>query len=344
MKNKMKAWRLHDFGMNNFSMDIISVPVPNFNEVLIKVSAVSLNYRDKAILEGNYSADILKNGPLTLVSDAVGVIVAIGSGVRRFKEGDRVLTHLHSNWLDDPRKPDEADFMFGGPLQGALAEFMVANENGLVMSPAYLTDEEACTLPIAALTAWYALNSIGQLKRGNTVLIQGTGGVALFAVQIAKAMGVEATVITSQNTKGEKTLQLGAKHYINYTSEPNWDEKVLALTHNEGVDEVLEVAGGDLNKSIMATKTSGLITLIGFLEHPEISFNMFPVIIKQINLQGISTGHRKAFEEMIDFFNVHRINPVIDSVHTFENSPNAFRRLEEGAFGKIVIKVNPLKQ
>jgi NADPH:quinone reductase-like Zn-dependent oxidoreductase len=339
MKNQnMKAWRLGAFGIDHLKLDEVNVPAPGPNDLLIRVGAVSLNFRDKALIDGYYDPNALANGPLIPVSDAAGAVVATGENVTRFAVGDRVTTHFHSKWLDGVRKPDEGAFTYGGPLPGGLAEYMILHEDGAVATPGYLSDEEAATLPIAALTAWFALNNAGNIQKGDTILIQGTGGVSIFAIQIARAMGVNTIVTTSTDEKAEKAKSLGATHVINYNTFPDWENEVLRLTDNRGVDEVLEVVGGDISKSVASLKINGLIAVIGFLAGPELKMNMFPVLGKQLRLQGIATGHRKAFEQMLTFFGQHQIKPVVGEVYPFENAPEALRSIEKGGFGKIVIK------
>ena len=262
----MKAWRLHRFGLDHLKLDRVPVPVPGPGEILIRVSAVALNFRDQAIIRGVYDPDILQGGPLTLASDAAGTVARTGPEVTRFKPGDRVVSHLYSRWVDGSPRANEREFMLGGPLPGALAEYLVLPENGAVPAPVYLSDEEAATLPTAALTAWSALVGFVPRQAGDTVLVQGTGGVSLFAIQLAAAMGVKAIVTTSSDEKGQKAKQLGASHVINYITTPAWEDTVLELTGGKGVDQVLEMVGGQksLNQSIRATRPDGLVSLIGF--------------------------------------------------------------------------------
>lgn len=337
----MKAWRLHDFGLGHLKQDDIQIPVPGAGELLIRVAAVSLNFRDKAIVDGYYDAELLKQGPLTMVGDAVGTIVQTGNEVTRFKIGERVTTHLYSQWLDGTPRAIESKFIFGGPLPGGLAEYMIIPDDTAVLAPAYLSDEEAATLPIAGLTAWFALTNFGKINPGDTVLVQGTGGVSIFAIQLANAMGAKVIVTTSNDQKGERARLLGASHVINYVKTPDWEEEVLRLTENKGADQVLEVVGGEksINQSIQATKVEGLITIIGFLDNEKAKISLLPLIFKQTRIQGMAVGHRKAFEAMNKFLEINQIRPVIDTVYSFNDAPAAFRHLGKGAFGKIVIKV-----
>lgn len=337
----MQAWRLHHFGLDGLKLDQTAAPVPNQKEVIVKVSAVALNFRDKAIIDGVYDPDILKGGPLILVGDAVGVVTQTGDEVTRVRMGDRVTSHLYSQWVDGSPRADESKFMFGGPLPGGLAESMVLHENGVVMAPSYLSDEEAATLPTAALTAWSALVNFVRHEPGSTVLIQGTGGVSLFALQMAAAMGLQVIVLTSSDEKAQKAIALGAAHVVNYVQTPVWEDVVLELTGGRGVDQVLDVIGGKgINQSIKAARMDGLVSLIGFLGgHPEIKFNLLPALYRQTRLQGMTVGYRTAFETMNAFLVQHQIRPVIERVFPFEDAVEAFRHLSEGALGKVVIRV-----
>jgi NADPH:quinone reductase-like Zn-dependent oxidoreductase len=343
MKNRtMNAWRLHGFGMEQLTFDKVDIPIPGENEVLIKVGAVSLNFRDKAIIDGYYDPELLKKGALIMVGDAAGTIIEVGSGVSRLSVGDRVTSHLYSQWLEGTPRPNESEFIFGGPLPGGLAEYMILPDYAAVEVPAHLSLEEASTLPIAGLTAWFALTNFRTVKKGDTILIQGTGGVSIFAIQLASALGATVIVTTSSVEKGERAKILGATHIVNYNERPDWEQAVLELTGKKGVDQVLEVVGGEksINKSIQAAKVEGLITIIGFLEGEQAKISLLPLIFKQTKIQGMAVGHRKAFETMNGFLEQHQIRPVIDSTYNFQNAPDAFRHLSKGAFGKVVIKID----
>ena len=339
-KSTMKAWQLKGFGLDNLKLEDIAVPTPGANEVLIKVGAVSLNFRDKAIVDGIYEPDMVPN-PLTPVSDAAGTIVEIGADVTRFKVGDRVTSHLYSKWIEGAPDPNEPDFCFGSPLPGGLAEYMIIHEESAVLAPSTLTDEEASTLPIAALTAWYSLVTYGNLQKGDSVLIQGTGGVSIFGIQLATALGAKVIVTTSSNEKGDWARKLGAQEVINYVQTPDWASEVVKLTDGKGVDQLLEVVGGDgLNDSVKATKVTGQISVIGFLAGQTTDLNLMQVIFRQTKIQGIAVGNRSAFEEMNKAFDQYNIKPVIDKVYRFEEAIEAYQHLAKGAFGKIVIKIS----
>lgn len=337
----MKAWRLHEFGLDHLTLDKIEIPVPGPGDLLIRVGAVALNFRDKALVDGYYDPNILKKGPLTMVGDTVGTVVKAGADVVKFRVGDRVTTHLYSQWLSGKPRANESEYLFGGPLPGGLAEFMLIPDYAAVAAAAHLSDAEAATLPIAGLTAWFALTNWGAVKKGDYVLVQGTGGVSIFAIQFASALGAKVIVTTSSDQKGEKARELGAAYIINYIKHPDWQRMVLQITDGVGADQVLEVVGGEtsINQSIQATKVEGLITIIGFLENEKANISLLPLIFKQTRIQGMAVGHREAFEAMKVFVERHKIRPVIDTIYPFGQTIKAFRHLEKGAFGKIVIQV-----
>ena len=335
----MKAWLLKDFGLNNLQLEEIPTPIPKAGELLVKVGAVSLNYRDKAIVDGFYEPHMVPK-PLIPVSDAAGTVVAIGEGVSRFRIGERVNSTLYSRWIDGPPGPNEPDYCFGSPLPGALAEYMIIHEESAVKAPDMMSDEEASTLPIAALTPWYCLMDVGNLQPGQTVLVQGTGGVSIFAAQIAVAHGARVIATSSSDENLAKIKKLGVSEGINYKTCPHWEQKVLELTDGKGVDITIDVAGGDgLNQSVLATKAAGIITQVGFLNGQTSSLNLMPVIFRQTTIRGIAVAPRTSFERMNPFLDKHQIKPVIDHVYAFEEAIQAYEHLSKGAFGKIVIKI-----
>ncbi len=335
----MKAWLLKDFGLKNLHLEEVPTPVPQAGELLVKVGAVSLNYRDKAIVDGIYEP-LKVPKPLIPVSDAAGVVVAIGQGVSRFKVGERVNSTLYSRWIDGPPGPDEPDYCFGSPLPGGLAEYMIIHEESAVRAPTMMSDVDAATLPIAALTAWYALMDIGNLQAGQTVLVQGTGGVSIFAAQIALAQGARVIVTSSSDANLARVQAMGVSAGINYKTHPDWEQKVLELTDGKGVDITIDVAGGNgLNQSVAATKVTGMITQVGFLNGQTTALNLMPLIFRQTTIRGIAVAPRSSFERMIPFFDQHQIKPVIDHVYAFDEAIKAYEHLTRGAFGKIVIKI-----
>lgn len=336
----MKAWLLKDFGLPNLAVGEVSVPTPKAGELLVKVSAVSLNFRDKAIVDGIYEPHLVPK-PLIPVSDAVGEVVAIGEGVTRFKVGDRVNSHLYSRWLEGAPAPDEPMHCIGMPLPGGLAEYMILHENGAVAAPASMSDEEASTLPIAALTAWYSLMDVGNLQPGQSVLVQGTGGVSIFAAQIAAAHGARVIATSSRDENLDRVKALGVGDGINYRTYPDWEKQVLELTDGKGVDVTIDVAGGDgLNKSVLATKVSGVIAQVGFLTGQVSALELMPVIFRQTTIRGIAVAPRTSFDRMNPFLDQHRIKPVIDKVYGFSEAVQAYEHLARGPFGKVVIKIS----
>jgi NADPH:quinone reductase-like Zn-dependent oxidoreductase len=334
----MKAWQLQAFGRENLSLNEVPQPTPGPGEVLVRISSVSLNYRDKLLYDGLYNPHL--DFPITQVADAVGEIVALGPNTTRFKVGDRVVTNYCTRWIDGPPTVKESLYSLGNVIPGALAEYLVLTEQALVLSPSYLTNDEAAALPCAALTAWYALVEKGGLTAGQTVLIQGTGGVSLFGLQIAAALGATVIVTSSSDEKLARAKALGATHTINYTRTPDWENEVLALTNNQGVDHILEVVGGpNLARSIKAIKPQGQITLIGIIEGFDATIPLFTVMQKHAVIRGIIVGPRRALEDMLRKFDEVKLHPVIDTVYSFADARKAFDHLERGAFGKIVIRV-----
>ncbi|WP_059412791.1 zinc-dependent alcohol dehydrogenase family protein [Cupriavidus basilensis] len=335
----MKAWQLKGFGLNNLVLGETETPRPKAGELLVKVGAVSLNFRDKAIVDGIYEPHLVPRD-LIPVSDAAGTVVAVGEGVTRFQVGDRVNSHLYSRWLDGAPGPDEPAYCVGSPLPGGLAEYMIIHEQGAVRAPGSMSDEEASTLPIAALTAWYSLVDFGQIQSGQSVLVQGTGGVSIFAVQMARAMGAKVIATSSRDENLQAAMELGASAGINYRRTPNWETEVLALTDGKGVDLTLDVAGGEgINQSVAATKAAGRIAQIGFLAGQTTQLNLMPLIFRQTTLRGIAVAPRSSFDRMNPFLDEHRIRPVIDHVYPFGQAREAFEHLARGPFGKVVIKV-----
>jgi NADPH:quinone reductase-like Zn-dependent oxidoreductase len=332
----MKQWTLARFGMDHLKRGVAAVPKPGPRELLIKVSAASLNYRDKLVVEGS----LLPGLPLPFVpaSDAVGRVEAVGEGAVRFRPGDRVITHFFLKWMDGPVRSEEDSVALGGPLPGVLSEYIVIHEDGVLAAPAYLSDVEASTLPIAALTAWSALFENQPRKPGETVLVQGTGGVSLFAVQLAAAFGSRVIVISSSDEKLSRTKKLGATETVNYFKREDWDQEILALTHGRGVDRVLEVAGGDATpRSLNALARGGKIALIGFLQGQTMKLPILPFMMKFASIYSVGVGHRKAFEAMNRALAAKEIHPVLDTVYPFDAVREAFAHLNRGPFGKVVI-------
>ncbi|TWC76459.1 NADPH:quinone reductase-like Zn-dependent oxidoreductase [Rhizobium sp. SJZ105] len=342
MSETMKRWQLPSFGLKNLELAEAPVPTPASREVLIRVAAVSLNYRDKLVVEGELLPD-RPTMPFVPVSDMAGEVVAIGTNVSRFKVGDRVLGNFWTQWIDGepPREMTRHGLSLGGPLPGMLSEYVTLHEGIAVRAPASLTDEEASTLPVAALTAWFALIKTGHLKAGQTVLVQGTGGVALFGLQFAQAFGARVIVTSRSTQKLERAKAFGAFGVIDTLAKPDWSVSALDLTEGRGVDHVLELIGGDnISQSAAALASGGRIAQIGFMKGSEIVLSAVPMMLKRAIIQGVSVGHRRAFEDMNRALDEHRIKPVIDTVYAFEDVRAAFDHLERGPFGKIVVRFN----
>jgi NADPH:quinone reductase-like Zn-dependent oxidoreductase len=312
-------------------------PKLGYGQALVKIKAVSLNYRDLLVVKGAYS----RNLPLPLVpcSDGAGEVVEVGEGVTRVKRGDRVAGIYMQTWISGELDESKARSALGGAIDGVLAEHVLFHEEGLVHIPEHLSYEEAATLPCAAVTAWHALITEGSLKPGDTVLVLGTGGVSIFALQFSKNAGARVIATSSSDQKLERVKELGASDGINYKSVPDWDKKVWELTNKVGVDHVVEVGGaGTLAKSLRAVRMGGQISLIGVLSGVG-EANPLPAVMKNIRIQGIYVGSREMFEAMNRAISLHQLHPVVDRVFPFEETHEAYRYMESGAhFGKVVIR------
>lgn len=333
----MKVFEVSNaFGLENLKLVQRERPaLPGPGRVLLKVKAVSLNYRDLMVVLGKYNP----RQPLPLVpcSDAAAEVVAVGPGVTRVKAGDRVAPTFCQTWLGGVPTNAQLRSTLGSPADGTLAEYMVLDEAGLVHLPAYLTDEEASCLPCAAVTAWNALTVLSSLQPEQAVLIQGSGGVAVFAIQIARALGAHVLVVSGSPEKLERLEQLGAEHVIE--RQPGWGRRVRELTAGRGVDQVIELGGAEmLTDSITAAASGGAISLIGVISGLNSDINIGPVVMNQIRLQGVLVGSRSSFEQMNDFFEAKQIRPVVDRVFAFPEARAAFEHLSQGRhFGKLVI-------
>jgi NADPH:quinone reductase-like Zn-dependent oxidoreductase len=337
----MKVLTTRGDGIDALELSEVETPQPKPGEVLVKMSAVSLNFRDLLVIKGidNWKPP----APRVPVSDGVGEVVAVGENVTRVKTGDRVAGIFLPRWIDGDLTPEKLVLPLGGAAaDGVLAEYVVFDENAVVRIPPNLSDEEAATLPCAAITAWHAVARRSRIKPGESVLIQGTGGVSLFALQFAKASGAEAFVISSSDEKLEKVKDSGAFAVVNYKKFPDWDEKILELTDRRGVDHVIEVVGGEnLNRSLNAVRLSGSISFIGLLAGLSAPINTYQFVQKNVEIHGIETGSREMFEEMNRFIETHEIKPVIDKIFEFGAVKEALYYLEGGThFGKIVVKIN----
>lgn len=313
------------------------IPRPGPGQVLVKLKAASLNYRDLLIITGRYPG--MKSQGLIPVSDGAGVVAEVGAGVTRFASGDRVTGCFFETWLSGPMLPAHYDHALGGSVPGVLTEYRVFPAEALVATPAHLSDEEAATLPCAALTAWNALFEGRQVVPGETVLVLGTGGVSMFALQLAKAAGAVVIATSSSDAKLAQAQALGADHLINYKAHPEWDQRVREITGGRGVDHVVEVGGaGTLQRSISAARHGGAVHLIGVLTGGEI--NPMPILFNTTTVRGVFVGSRDMFETMNRLITARQIKPVIDRVFSFADSRAALRHLEGAThFGKVVIRI-----
>jgi NADPH:quinone reductase-like Zn-dependent oxidoreductase len=310
-------------------------PAPGPGQVLVRIRASSINYRDLSTILDPESRGLAY--PTIPNSDGAGEVVAVGEGATRFKPGDRVAGTFFQRWIGGPITPEAMASALGGALDGVLAEQVVLDEDGLVAIPEHLSFEEAATLPCAALTAWHALVEAGRVKAGDTVLLLGTGGVSTFALQLAALHGARVIQTSSSDEKLVRAEEMGAWQTINYRNEPDWERRVLDATDGRGVDVVVEVGGaGTLQKSIEAVRVGGTIALIGVLTGGQI--NPTPMMRKSITLKGIYVGSRCMFEDMNRAISAHGMRPVIDSTFAFEEARAAYRHMQSGRhFGKIVL-------
>ncbi len=334
----MKAYELHAKGIDNLKLaERASAPLAP-HQVRLRIRASSLNYRDlMTVLHGGMGVSL----PLIPNSDGCGEVVETGAEVTRFKPGDRVITTFFQRWIAGEITSDVMRSALGGALDGVLSEQVVLDESGLVELPSYMSFEEGATLPCAALTAWQSLIVKGRIKAGDTVLVLGTGGVSIFALQFAVLHGAQVIVTSSSDAKLARARELGAWQTINYRSDPNWEKTVLDLTDGKGVDQVVEVGGaGTLEKSLAATRFGGMVGLIGVLTGFGGAVNPDVVLRKSVNLQGIYVGSRAMFEDMNRALSAHQVKPVIDKTFDFGQAPEAYRHLEaQGHFGKVVISL-----
>lgn len=318
--------------------DDSAVPTPGPGMVLVRIGAASVNYRDLLTLADPNSAQ----AGLIPLSDGAGTVSAIGDGVSRWKIGDRVSPNFFPSWHGGAFSPAVlSSALGGGPTHGVLADYVLADEASLVEIPAHLSLAEAATLPCAALTAWHALFERGALKAGETVLVQGTGGVALFGLQLAVAQGAKVIVTSSSDEKLARAVKLGAWRTINYREQPNWDRAALDFTDGQGVDHILELGGTDTyERSVAAIGAGGCIAQIGvlsgFAAQPDIRSLQF----KNASIHGICVGSVAQFERLNRFLVEHQIKPVVDRKFTFDEAPAAYSHLRSAShFGKLVIDI-----
>ncbi|AGC48224.1 alcohol dehydrogenase [Myxococcus stipitatus DSM 14675] len=339
MEGVMKRWELREPGRANLKLTSVAIPTPKPGEALVRVRAVSLNYRDKLILDS--TAPRASREPLVPTSDMAGEVVATGEGVTRVRKGERVLAAFSPLWVDGPPvRVDGVIPSLGGALPGVLSEYVAVPESWLVAAPRTLDDVKASTLPCAGLTAWTALMEHGAPRPGQTVVTQGTGGVSLFAVQLASALGARVIVTSGDEEKLARAKALGAAHGIHRRQTPDWEQAVLELTGGRGADVILEVVGGDnLGHSVRALASGGRIALIGVLEGFEVRFPAVPLFQTHGIIQGVMVGHRRGLEELVRAVDTLRLEPVVDATYALDAFPQALEHLDRGPFGKVVVRV-----
>ena len=336
----MKVYELKDgFGIDCVTPGERPDPRPGPGQVLVQMKAFSLNYRDLLVVKGLYNPKLRL--PLVPLSDGAGTVAAVGPGVTRVKVHDRVAAIFMQQWQDGDVTEAKSRSALGGAIDGVLAQYVVLGEDGVVHVPDHLSDEEAATLPCAGVTAWHALVTEGGIRAGDTVLVQGTGGVSLFALQFARLHGARVIATSSSDAKLERARQLGAGDGINYRTTADWDKRARELTGDVGVDHVVEVGGAaTLGKSLRAVRMGGRISLIGVLAGAGGEVNPLPALMKNVRIQGIYVGSRAMFEAMNRAIAVNRLRPVVDRVFGFNEVREALRYLESAAhFGKICIRV-----
>lgn len=336
----MRSYWIHEFGIDKLRLEETEVPTPGPHDVLVRLRAASINYRDVMVASGTYNPRMRL--PAIPFSDAAGEVEAVGDLVTKWKVGDRVSPIFAQHWFDGESSEAKrrTSLGAGAQWQGVLREYAAFNEESVVAVPEHLSFEQASTLPCAALTAWNALHTSGGIKAGQSVLTLGTGGVSVFAVQFAKMAGARVIATSSSDEKLAKLKELGADDTINYRTTENWDRAVLEMTGGIGVDHVIEVGGaGTLARSINSVRIAGHIAMIGALTGAA-GFDPITVFMKAIRLQGIFVGSRTMLEEMNRAVSVNKLVPAVDRVFEFEEAPAALSYMQSGShFGKIVVRI-----
>jgi NADPH:quinone reductase-like Zn-dependent oxidoreductase len=326
------------FGIDNLALTERPEPKPGRGQIVLKLRAASLNYRDLMMVKGLYNPRMAL--PRIPFSDGAGDVVAVGDGVSRVKVGDRVAAIFMQTWLEGEPTVAKGRSALGGTIDGLASEYALLNEEGVVHLPEHLSYEEAAALPCAGVTAWNALITQGGLKAGDTVLVQGTGGVSVFGLQFAAMTGARVIVISSSNEKLVRARGLGPAELINYKETPDWDKQARQLTGGNGVDHIIEVGGaGTLNRSLNAVRIGGCISLIGALAGGSGEISTVQILMKGVRVQGIFVGSRDMFEAMNRAIEVSKLNPVVDRVFDFSETREALEFMESGAhFGKICVR------
>jgi NADPH:quinone reductase-like Zn-dependent oxidoreductase len=339
----VKAIKLRNsFGIENLQLTEQPKPDPAKGEVLVKIEAVSLNYVDLLVVKGLLNPDL--SLPYIPVCDGAGIVEQVGEAVTEFKPGDRVATTFIPDWLNGKPSPQTTNYKTRpglGNISGQLCQYKCFLANQLIPIPSNLTAAEASTLPIAGLTAWNALN-YGNLQKNNTILLHGTGGVSIFALQFAKARGARVIITSANENKLQKAKQLGADFTINYKSDPDWETTVQQMTEARGVDVIVETVGGrNIARSLKVLKMGGYISVVGLLDGFEAKINVLSLLHQHATIRGLEVGSNQDFAEMNRAIAADNIHPVIDKVFPFEQAQQAFEYLDKGLhFGKIAIAIN----
>lgn len=334
----MKAFEIREFGIDNLTLVEREAPQVSPGHVLVKMIAASLNYRDLMVVKGQYNPRMKR--PMVPLSDGVGVVEEVGPDVTRFVKGDRVAGCFMQKWIEGPITREKSNSALGGAIDGILQEYKLFSEEGLIAASPSLSDEEAATLPCAGVTAWHALFEHTPSMPGSSVLIQGTGGVSVFALQFAKIAGLRTVVTSSSDEKLERARSMGANETINYKRNPDWEKEVRKLTGGVGVDHVVEVGGsGTLPRSLKAVRMGGAISVIGALSGAEPNVTPRDILMNSIRVQGIYVGSRLMFERMSRAIELHAIKPVIDRTFAWTEFREALHHMEsQSHFGKICLR------
>ncbi len=337
----MTAMAIQDaYGIENLKPLERAEPDPGPGQIRLRMTAASLNFRDLLIVQNAYGGNF--NLPLVPLSDGCGVVEAVGDGVSRVRAGDRVMPIFFQNWISGPPKFEGLITSMGGPLDGCARTAMVLSEQSVVKVPDHISDAQAASLPCAAVTAWRSLVVENTIRPGDTVLLQGTGGVSIFALQFAKALGAETILTSSSDEKLARAKALGADHLINYKEHPAWSKKVREITAGRGVDHVVEVGGAKtLKEAMKSIRLGGHISIIGVLSGPQEALQIGAMIATNATLKGFSVGSRDDFEDMCRAMALHKIEPVVDERRfALGELQEAFRYMQSGGhFGKICVEI-----
>ena len=335
----MKAFELTEFGIDRLQQVTMDDPAPGPGQVLVKLNAASINYRDFMICAGQFAPP--EDLPIVPLSDGAGEIVAVGERVTSLGVGDHVMPLFFPHWMSGDALGDERAVSTGLEADGCLREYGVFDEHSVVKIPAHLSDEQAACFPCAGLTAWSALVEVSSVQPGDTVLVLGTGGVAIFALQFAKALGARVIVTSGSDEKLERARTLGADDLINYKAVPEWGAAAKALTDGRGVDIVIEIGGTNtLGQSFRAVRRGGHIPVIGALAGAQMDILVYDLIMTNAHVHGISVGHRQGCEAMMGFADQHGIFPVIDQTYGFDEAADAIRDIDKGEhFGKLTVMI-----